>query len=306
MHEKYFDVFMRHYLILRTQKIPNKRKVYKAFKDYAAEKGDVQSLVADVHQFAIYYCLMALNKEQKESLAKAFHDLGELNLDVAYPFLLYLYHDYEHRSLDDAAFEEAVRIIESYLFRRAVCGLPSNSHNKVMLAILKKYTVDGHLGAVKKHLLGLRDNRRFPDNEEFHHMFVKHRFVNTKYWLYRLENNDRKESITRVEYTGRKYTVEHIMPQKLNDKWRASLGPDHKRIHEDYLNSPGNITLTGYNSEYGNRPFAYKRDTKGGFKQSPLKLNKDLGTIKKWTEDTIKHRASNLADMATKVWLFPR
>ncbi len=105
----------------------------------------------------------------------------------------------------------------------------------------------------------LRDSFRFPDD---------------KYWLYRIENNDRKE------YVDKTYTLEHIMPQKLTGEWKTSLGPDHEHIHDEYLSSLGNLTLTGYNLEYSNHPFAHKRDTEGGFRQSPLKLNRNLGSIK--------------------------
>ena len=304
-YEKHFDVFMRHYLTLQTKKIPNKRRVYKAFKEYAETQGDVSALVADVHQFAEYYCAMALDREQKETLAKAFHDLRELKLDVAYPFLLHLYHDYKRGLLAGATFEETIRMIESYIFRRAVCRLPSGGHNKIILAILNKYAAGGCLTTVKEYLLGLRDNNRFPGDKEFKHEFANHRYPDDKYWLYRLENNDRKEAVTKVEYTGRKYTIEHIMPQKLSDEWKASLGLEYNRIHEDHLYSPGNITLTGYNSEYGNHPFSYKRDIEGGFKQSPLKLNIGLGAITEWDESAIIERSTQLAKMAIKVWPFP-
>ena len=196
-------------------------------------------------------------------------------------------------------------MIESYIFRRAVCRLPSGGHNKIILAILNKYAEGGSQTAIKEYLLGLRDNNRFPGDKEFEHEFANHRYPDDRYWLYRLENNDRKEAIAKVEYTGRKYTIEHIMPQTPSEEWRASLGPDHKRIHEEHLYSPGNITLTGYNPEYGNRPFAYKRDCEGGFKQSPLKLNRGLGSTKEWNEAAIKDRAARLAKMAIKVWAFP-
>ena len=261
--------------------------------------------MGDVHQFAEYYCVMALDREQKETLAKAFHDLRELKLDVAYPFLLYLYHDYKRGSLADATFEETIRMIESYIFRRAVCRLPSGGHNKIILAILNKYAEGGSLTAVKEYLVRLRDNNRFPSDKEFKHEFVNHRYPDGKYWLYRLENNDRKEAITKVEYTGRKYTIEHIMPQTLSEEWQTSLGSEHKRIYEEHLYSPGYITLTGYDPEYGNHLFAYKRDTEGGFKQSPLKLNKGLGITNEWDENAIKDRATQLAKMAIKVWPFP-
>ena len=306
-YEKYFDVFMRHYLTLQTRNIPNKRRVYKAFKEYADKQKNVSAteLVADVHKFAEYYCSMELGRERNEMLAKAFHDLRELKLDVAYPFLLYLYRSYKRGSLAGAAFAETVRIIESYIFRRAVCRLPSGGHNKIILTILNKYEKSENIATVREYLLGLRDNNRFPNDGEFEGEFVNHRYPDDKYWLYRLENNDRKEAITSVEYTGRKYTVEHIMPQNLSEEWRTSLGSEHERIHEECLYSPGNITLTGYNPDYGNRPFAYKRDTNGGFKRSPLKLNEGLGDAKAWNETAIKKRAERLAKMAIVVWPFP-
>ena len=306
-YERHFDVFMRHYLTLQTRSIPNKRKVYKAFKEYADKQRNVSvpMLVADIHEFAEYYCAMVLGREQKEMLAKAFYDLRELKLDVAYPFLLYLYRDYKRGSLAGATFAETIRMIESYIFRRAVCRLPSGGHNKIILAFLNRYAEDGSLATVREYLLGLRDNNRFPGDEEFEREFVNHRYPDDKYWLYRLENNDRKEVVTAVEYTGREYTVEHIMPQTLSEEWCNTLGPDHKRIHEEYTYSPGNITLTGYNSEYGNHSFVYKRDTERGFKHSPLKLNEGLGAVEKWDEEAIRGRAARLAKTAIKVWPFP-
>ena len=71
------------------------------------------------------------------------------------------------------------------------------------------------------------------------------------------------------------------MPQNdnLSAKWREDLGPDWQRVHETRLHTLGNLTLTGYNSEYSDRPFVEKRDMKGGFKESPLRLNEGLATI---------------------------
>lgn len=297
-YEKHFDVFMRHYLTLQTKDIPTKRKVYKAFKAYADQK-DVPDLVADIHMFAGYYCTMALDREPDKALAKAFHDIRQLKLDVAYPFLLRLYHSYKRGQLAGPAFVETVRMIESYIFRRAVCRLPSGGHNKIMLAVLKEYEARG-LDAVKKHLLGVRDNYRFPNDKEFRREFVIHRYPDSKYWLYRIENDGRKEYIPESEYT-----VEHIMPRKLTDEWKVSLGRGHERIYGEYLSSPGNLTLTGYNREYSNHPFVHKRDIKGGFKQSPLKLNRSLGSTKGWNEAAIKRRARQLARIAVEVWPFP-
>ena len=93
-----FDSFMRHYLTVRTGEIPREREVYEAFKDYARTKpvteAGIEALVKDIRAFARYFCAMALGREQDAALSQAFHDLRELKVDVAYPFLLELYHDY--------------------------------------------------------------------------------------------------------------------------------------------------------------------------------------------------------------------
>ncbi len=104
------------------------------------------------------------------------------------------------------------------------------------------------------------------------------------------------------------YTIEHIMPQNenLSTAWKTELGMEWKRIHETWLHTLGNLTLTGYNSEYSDRPFTEKRDMPGGFKESPLKLNKGLGQLDQWNEDTIKERAGRLAEIALKVWAVPK
>ena len=307
-YDDHFDKFMRHYLTMKSGSIPDEREIYKEFKKHAKSTGaNMYELVADMHEFAGYYCAVVLDKEQDETLAKAFHDLSELGTAVpAYPLLLYLYHDYRHGSLTGTALAETVRLLESFVFRRAVCGLPSNSHNKVFLAALNKYRKDSRAEAVRNHLLEQKDTYNFPSDEDFERKFTTNRYRKDKYWLYRLENDDRKEAITRTDYKGRPYTIEHIMPRKLTDEWRDSLGEHHEHIHEQLLYTPGNTTLTGYNAKYSNKPFAFKRDTDGGFKESPLKLNSGLGGIDVWDEDAIKDRAARLAKMAVGVWKYPK
>ena len=127
-------------------------------------------------------------------------------------------------------------------------------------------------------------------------------FPRRTYWLRRLENYNRKERVPVDEYT-----IEHIMPQNENVSlaWRTALGPEWKRVQQTWLHSLGNLTLTGYNSEYSDRPFAEKRDMAGGFKESPLRLNSGLGKLDKWDEDEIKARAATLSATAVNVWAGP-
>jgi len=104
------------------------------------------------------------------------------------------------------------------------------------------------------------------------------------------------------------HTIEHILPQNenLSKAWQDALGPEWERIRDTWLHTLGNLTLTGYNTEYSDRPFAEKRDMPGGFRQSPLKLNQGLGQLEQWDEGTIKARAQRLSEMAVLVWRAPQ
>ena len=121
-YAKHFDAFMRHYLTLKTGEIPNVREVYDAFKRYARSSGvsGVEGLVRDIRLFASYYCSMALGAENDADLRDAFHDLRELKIDVAFSFLLDLDRDYSIGAFAKNEFLQAVRLVESYVFRRAV------------------------------------------------------------------------------------------------------------------------------------------------------------------------------------------
>jgi uncharacterized protein with ParB-like and HNH nuclease domain/predicted transport protein len=305
----HFDSFMRHYLTLKTGEIPNVRAVYDAFKAFSREpkiaSGGVDALVRDIQAFAGYYCAMALGKEPSKVMAEAFQDLRELKVDVAYPFLLELYHDYTTGVLSRDDFVEAIRLVEAYVFRRAICAIPTNSLNKTFATFRRSLKKDRYLESIQATLLLLPSYRRFPNDEEFKREFTVrdlYNFPRRSYWLRRLENHERRERVPVDEYT-----IEHIMPQNqhLSAQWRQDLGPDWERIHETRLHTLGNLTLTAYNSEYSDRPFVEKRDMKGGFRQSPLHLNEGLAAIEVWNEAAIQERADRLASMATGVWPAP-
>ena len=305
----HFDGFMRHYLTVKTGEIPNVHAVYEAFKRYSrapeiAEAG-VNALVADIHTYSRYYCAMALDKEKDIGLARAFRDLRELKVDVAFPFLLELYDDYTKGQLKKSEFEQAVRLVEGYVFRRAVCAIPTNSLNKTFATFGRALKKVRYIESIQAHFLTLPSYRRFPSDEEFkRELSVRdlYNFPRRSYWLRRLENYDRKERVPVDEYT-----IEHIMPQSenLSGTWREALGSDWREVHERWLHTLGNLTLTGYNAEYSDRAFSEKRDMPGGFKESPLRLNAGLGALGAWNEGTIKQRTEQLAAKAVQVWLRP-
>jgi uncharacterized protein with ParB-like and HNH nuclease domain len=302
-YTSHFDSFMRHYLTVKTGVIPNIREVYDVFKQYARspKAGDVENLVKDIRNLARYYYAMALGREQEPGLKIAFHDIRELKVDVAFPLLLELYHDYATGVLAKEELLQAARLVESYVFRRAVCAIPTNSMNKTFATFGRALKKDRYLESIQAFFLLLPSYRRFPKDEEFkRELKLKdlYNFRSRSYWLRRLENHGRKERVPVDQYS-----IEHILPQNsnLSEQWQADLGTEWQRVQETWLHTLGNLTLTGYNSEYSDRPFAEKRDMAGGFAQSPLLLNQGLGTLPGWNEETICIRAAKLADKALTV-----
>ncbi|AEJ03081.1 protein of unknown function DUF262 [Nitrosomonas sp. Is79A3] len=310
----HFDGFMRHYLTVMSGEIPNTNAVYEAFKTHARETragavsddSHVEMLVSRIRDYSRYFCAMGLGKEIDHELSRAFHDLRELKVDVAYPFLLELYRDYATQYLSKSDFVSAVRWVEAYVFRRAVCAIPTNSMNKTFATFSKALKKDRYLESIAAHFMLLPSYRRFPSDDEYVRDIQTrdlYNFRSRSYWLRRFENHGRKEVVPVDEYT-----VEHILPQNenLNTAWQESLGAEWKRIQQTWLHTLGNLTLTGYNSEYSDRPFIVKRDMDGGFRQSPLKVNQGLGQVHVWDESAIIERAKRLAKLAVQVWESPK
>jgi len=302
-----FDLFMRDYLTLKTGRIPQLRGVYEAFKSYASNAGSdrIEEIVRDVHRNSRFYVRMALGQEDDRELREAFADVNTLKVDVVYPFFLDLYDAYHAKRLDQAEFVEIVRLIESYVFRRAVCGIPTQGLNKLFAGLGRELNRVDCLARLGADLLQRDAGSRFPTDEEFSRELVAkdlYNFRSRSYLLRRLENHGRKERVD-VET----YTVEHILPQNpaLSSAWRDELGDDHEQIQKTYLHTIGNLTLTGYNPELSDRPFLEKRNMAGGFADSPIRLNRGLSKLERWTEEAIVGRGKDLAKLACEVWPFP-
>ncbi len=302
--EDLFNKFVRHYLTIKTGKIPNEKRVYEAFKDYQQKEGiEIEDLLKDLQKYCGYFCQIVFKKEADKDLNKALSFLVDLEMDVIYPLLLELYSDYSDGVLSKQDFIPIIALTESYLCRKAVCG-GTNSLNKIFASFTKHIQKDEYLESIKAHFLSLeKTTGKFPKDSEFKDSFITidfYKFKKNKYFLERLENFDTKEPVNIKECT-----IEHIMPQTLEEEWERDLGENFKAIHEKYLHTIGNLTLTGYNQEYSNKSFQEKRDMEKGFKQSPLKLNQSLKDLESFGEKEIEKRANDLADWALKIWTYP-
>ncbi|EJB77867.1 hypothetical protein HPHPA27_0502 [Helicobacter pylori Hp A-27] len=305
-NEKLFNQFVRHYLTIKTGKTPIEKRVYEAFKDYQQKEGiEIEDLLKDLQKYCGFFCQIVFKKEVDKVLNKALSFLVDLEMDVIYPLLLELYSDYKDGVLSNQDFIPIIYLTESYLCRRAVCGLGSNGLNKIFASFTKKINKDQYRESIKAHFLSLeKTTGKFPKDSEFRDSLITidfYHFKKIKYFLERLEKFDTKEPVD-----TQKCNIEHIMPQTLTPKWQRDLGGNFQAIHDKYLHTIGNLTLTGYNQEYSNNSFQEKRDMEKGFKQSPLRLNQSLKDLESFGEKEIEKRANDLADWALKIWTYPK
>jgi uncharacterized protein with ParB-like and HNH nuclease domain/predicted transport protein len=310
-----FDAFMRHYLTVKTGSVPRVSEVYDAFKAYSTSgpdgSRDPSALVSDIHRYSKFFCNMALGQEPDSELKRAFQDqIQDLNTTVALPFMLEMYSDYEYGELSRSDFLEAVRLIESYTFRRAILEIPTNSMNKTFSEFSRFVRKDRYLDSIKAHFLGLPSYRRFPRDTEFSQALQQRDMYNIysrQYWLRKLENHGKLELIALEECT-----VEHVLPQnpELSKEWRDALGENWKEVQAQFLHNLGNLTLTRYNSSFSDRPYSFKRslevkEQKVGLAHSPFSLNSDFAGEEVWDQAAINRRARRLAGKAIKVWVAP-
>lgn len=300
----HFDRFMRDFLSAKTGVIPNINNVYNAFKGFANGLL-IDDIVAEITEYASYYANMVLHKEKDKELLFVFKSLTVLKVDVAYPFLLPVYNDYVRAIIDKETLINVLHLVENYVFRRAICGIPTNSLNKTFLILYKSVNKSNYYESLAATMQLFGGYKRYPnDNEFIREIKIKdlYNFRSKSYFFSKMENHKRKEWVSVAEYT-----IEHILPQneKLSNEWQQMLGDNWKEIQNTWLHTLGNLTLTGYNSELSDRPFKQKKTIEGGFNNSPLRLNDYMKTVDEWNENNINVRAEQLAKLATDIWQYP-
>ena len=302
--EEHFDVFIRDFLTLRTGEVPKQGEEYAAFKTHArsrrVEDAGPEALSADLRSCADHYRAMVLGEEADAELAPAFAELARLDMKPVWPFLLHLYGDYAGKRLSRHDLLTLTRLVTAYVMRRAVCGFRPAAPPPVFATASRSVDPERYVESVRAYFLCLPDGVAFPSDEAFRTKLVSrnmYRFRHCEALLERLENDGRKE---RVPLSS--FTVDHIMPQgeRLPDTWKAELGSDWAQTWQSLRHTLGNLTLTAFNPEMGNKPFRDKRDAEKGYRDSPLRLNADLRQADRWDGDTIRARGARLADRAVR------
>jgi len=302
--QDYLEDFIRHFLAMDGN-IPNYNKIYATFKEIADEKAkseeDVIDMMKELSKYSEYYfTFLYPENESKEELKGYFEKFRRLEVTTSYPLLLKLYDDYANRKLSIDNFAKCLHAIETYIVRRAVCGIPTNVLNKYFPTIYKSLDQTNIVHSMKEKLQSGRGARRMPDDYEFKQCFQERKLFGNRilrYLLEELEKYNNKEIVNFEELQ-----IEHIMPQTLSEEWKKELGSDWELIYQKYLDTLGNLTLTGYNPEYSNKLFIEKKDMEKGFKDSGLQLNRGLAKLEKWTEKEIMDRAEELSKIGLEIW----
>jgi len=300
----YLEDFVRHYLAIGGT-IPAYNKIYVTFKNstdlIAKSSEDVINKMKELSKYSNYYHKFLQPKNEiHEGLRRYLEKFNRIEVTTSYPLLLNLYDDYDNGQISDKQLLECLKTIETYIVRRGVCGIAAQALNRYFPTVYKSLD-KANMGASLKNTLREADGaQRMPTDEEFRQCLTERSLYGTrilKYILEQIENYENKEA---VDFS--KLQIEHIMPQKLNDEWKVTLGDNWELAHQKYLDTLGNLTLTGYNPEYSNKSFKTKRDCENGFTQSRLRLNSDLAKLDSWNEEEIKKRAERLAELALEIW----
>lgn len=305
-----FDYFIRDFLTLKsdTGHICKINNVYENFKRYYLDNNcEKFAVLKDLFTYAKYYAWIDLLQENDDELKLYWQEFKKLDSHVVYPFLLKLYDDYSRQILIKEDFKKILQVVISYLWRRAICEIPTNSLSKTFATLYQAVDKDDYVNSVIKAFVFKSSYKRFPSDYEVREKLQTkdiYHFRLRKYLLEALENYYHKEPI---DLNTANYTIEHIMPQNIehNLSWQQMLGEDWQEVHSLYLHTLGNLTITGYNAEMSNKSFWEKVNGESGFKHSHLKLNESIAQSDVWNKKAIQRRTNILTDIILKIWKYP-
>ena len=314
-----YDVsaFIRDYLSVKQQAIPQQSRIYINFKEYV-ELGGIQTepLLIEMLAYAKRYQILLDGRTGSTTLNACIFRLNRLETTVTRPFFLEVLRLYDENKLLMEQVADIFVTTENYLFRRSICDLPTNALNKIFLMLhreIMRYdgTEADYVEKFKYALLSKKERARFPGDEEFADAFTRKPIylMNSKnkiYILERLENFGTAEDKDVYRHCDEgTYSIEHIMPQHLTPAWQKELGTGYEQIQEEWLHRIANLTLTAYNSKYSNSSFLEKKTMQNGFDDSGIRMNTWIAKKDKWTLAELEERSGYLKNRALTIWKLP-
>lgn len=324
-------MFIRDFLTVKTKVISSMTELYFDFKKFDEAYGKPrEELLAEMLKYAEYYYQASKGATPYPKVNKTLRQLANLGSTVCMPFYIQFLDYAAQTSLDEDEIYNVFDVVENYWARRIICGYPANVMSKTfaiihsdILRIMREHQRRGveltstYSELLKFVLLRKQGNAVFPTDtqveNEFHTRQIYKIPIDYRYFLFeRMENENSKEANDLIvqKMKDNQITIEHIMPQTLTLKWKEDLGENWEEIYNTYLHTFANLTLTGYNSSYGNHTFQEKKegyvDHKGkqifGFKDSAFRLSNYLKTCDKWTLEELTEREKILLNKFFGLW----
>ena len=294
--------FLRHYSMRHGRNV-RKGDIYNASKaefEKLKDASEVREKLKDMKLAARGYAKFLIPEDEGNSrVAKGFSAMIELDSTVFYPLLLRLYRGWEREIYTIDELVKSLEHLESFYVRRLVCGVPTNALNKITMELCLNLPEADVADWLNTRLGTGSGGRRWPSDQEFvealigRPLYPRRRIA--RYMLISLEESFKHKEA--VDTSGA--TIEHIMPQTLTEPWENALGEDYAQVHEKWLDTIGNLTLTGYNSELGNAPFEEK---KAQLQNTHFEMSKGLLDKDKWDAEEIKKRGQALSLIAVERW----
>jgi len=297
LDEEALKSFFHDYLIMKEQKYIKESELYEEYKRYVNDKNSKRKdVLEDLLYFSKFYVLLLCKSIKKYDICKTF---SLFRHNTIYPFLLKVCDDNEKKVITDVDFEKILKLFSNYALRRLVVNTPSASLRRFYANLYTKVfkhekNKANYLKSITTYLCTLSTNDKFPNDTSFEEGLQNKNIyalpVIAKFLLEKIENNGSKE---KFDFTN--LTIEHIMPQELNDSWKKMLGDNHQEIYEHYLHTLGNLSMTGYNSEYSNSSYGEKKQKMKELKSKLVILNKEIEENDIWTKEQIVNRSKRLS-----------
>lgn len=307
-----FDYFLRDYLTMLEKKVVKMGTEYEEYKEYFSDKNwTKEEMLKDLRKYSKYYTRIYNCVDEDEDLNKLWKELKIQQVDVANPFLIQVYNDYESGlyNLSKEDFIEIIKTINSYVYRRYICGIPANSLSKTFAVLYNSVDKNNYKTSIIATLLLLESYKEFPNDEEFKQAFAEKNIYTTRLKNYTLEKLENDNHLNGITIDGKDISIEHILPETDNLKpwWREVLGENWKELQKENMHRIGNLTITKavYNSQMRDLPFEEKLKIPGGIKDSHYRLSNDIVDKEKWDIEEIDKRSERLAEQAIHIWKYP-
>lgn len=297
------DLFFRQYVIMKSHAPVTGRKVYSSFVELFKKNGYThESVLQEIKKYVDIYStfLYPDSTNYSDEIKGYLADLNQLNQTTCYPFLMHVFADFENQVIDRSTLNKILKLITVYLIRRSICNIPTNSLNGLFAYLYSRvFRISAnktkYYESINKFMFAQKTKDAVPDDASLRFSLVHgNSYQNVslcKLLLRDIENGDTKERLS-----VKNLTIEHIMPRTLSRSWRQFISD---KDHEKYVNTLGNLSITGYNSEMSNKSFEEKKKI---LKQNSRVqvLNEDVVNKDKWTIEDIVSRGNRLANVLIK------